>query len=152
MGAQTYTYPGATIPFLRKRVLNVLKPSNEPQTIHLLGGGNDCTESNVKVRDVKNEYSRLLDDVKQRCPNSTIFINQIPPRPDHNTAISALNSRLKHLCDPKNDIYFVDACPKTKEYFIEDLVHFNGKGVSFYADRLVDAMTNFHSLHLNPKR
>ena len=143
--ATSYTHRGATIPQIRYRINRILPQNSRPKSVVLLCGGNDCERN--QVSSVTDQYDRLINDVKYRCPGVPIILCKVPPRPggtniDRN--IRDLNKYLVYKAKYDDVITVVDASPCSLSYYRTDQLHFNGKGLKFVAGKLADHVrTNF---------
>ena len=141
--ATTYSYPGAKIPLIRDRLQHITK-NNNPDTIVIQAGGNDC--QSTPLDKVQSEYACLVNDVKYQWPEAKVILSQIPPRKtDVKTKlkIAGLNEKIKSMSDASLNIHFMDFSPKLDIYYQKDKLHFNEKGVDYYCTQMSQFLSNF---------
>ena len=142
--AETYTYPGATIPHIRSRLPYILNENCPPKTIILQCGGNDYEYHSLEQ--IKEQYDYLVNDIKYYCPGTKVIISRVPPRKTNSETmakIAGLNLHLESRSNPEIDVHCVDVCPKITRYYKRDKIHFNSSGVRFYALKLSCELKNF---------
>ena len=87
----------------------------------------------------------LVGDNRRLCPNSEILINKVPPRGNHQKVlrtVDKLNECLDQRYRYDEHVEIIDACPNAPHFFRRDMVHFNAKGVSQFAENLADSLSN----------
>ena len=146
VSASCYVYRGATIPFLRSRVRSIINPNKTPKNVVLMCGGNDC--EHYPVHDVIKQYEKLIADIRAQCgPNVPVLLCKVPPRGgsvNTSRAIDQLNAYLDRLVRMHACVHTVDVSPKSPSYFLNDHIHFNGKGKTLIAKKLAGNLRNFH--------
>ena len=151
--AETYTYPGATIPHIRSRLPYILNENCPPKTVVLQCGGNDCEFNSLEK--VQEQYDYLINDVKYHCPGTRVVVSRVPPRKASTETMSktvGLNLHLKSRNNPDMDVQCVDVCPKITRYYKRDKIHFNSSGVRLYAQKLSCELKNFQVCQENQCR
>lgn len=145
VNATCYTYPGATIPVIRKRVGHILTERHQPRQIVLQCGGNDLEA--VPTDRVVSQYDALIREIRQRCPSATIVLSKIPLR-KHNVElhrkIDMLNTYLENRGKRGDGVIYVTVTSDSLAHFKHDLVHFNTTGVKVFGRRLAACLKNFH--------
>ena len=89
----------------------------------------------------------LVGDIRRLCPNSDILINKVPPRGNHRKVlrtIDKLNACLDQRYRYDEHFEIIDVCPKAPHFFCRDMVHFNAKGVSQFAENLANKLSFFY--------
>ena len=132
-----FSYAGTQIPHIRSRVAHILNTHQQPANVILQCGGNDLETQPAEK--VIAHYESLVGIVRARCPKSNIILSRVPYRRrgrNLNSKINCLNSYLESRGNRNDGISYVDACPPSLDMFKKDLVHFNVKGLKFYADKL----------------
>ena len=140
----THTYAGAEIPLIRSRVPNIFPSSNLPTCVVLQCGGNDSERRSAEA--VIQQYDALIDDVQYYCPTAHIVISKVPLRgnnTDISRKINEINKYLENRATRGDGVIFIDACPQSLSMFKKDLVHFNSRGMRFYAQSMCNNLTNF---------
>ena len=138
-----FSYAGTQIPHIRSRVAHILNTHQQPANVILQCGGNDLEIQPAEK--VIAHYESLVGIVRDCCPKSNIILSRVLYRRrgrNLNSKINCLNSYLESRGNRNDGISYVDACPPSLDMFKKDLVHFNVKGLKFYADKL----SNFVSL------
>ena len=141
-----FMYRGADLIRLRNR-LEVILPAEvyreKKFRIMLQGGGNDS--DGLTSEDVIARYRKLIDAIRHLYPHAEIITSRIPLREskrtrDHNEevkkTIEQVNSYLETRSTMRGDTKYVDACPKSWDFFKEDLIHFNTLGKKLFAEKL----------------
>ena len=109
-------------------------------------GGNDC--EHYPVHDVIEQYEKLIADIRAQCgPNVPVLLCKVPPRGgsvNTSRAIDQLNAYLDRLVRMHACVHTVDVSPKSPSYFLNDHIHFNGKGKTLIAKKLAGNLRNFH--------
>ena len=80
--------------------------------------------------------------------NWTSLIGRIPPRRNSNAILNKIgqsNAYLENKCSRENNLHYIDACPSSIYMYKRDLVHFNQRGTSYYASRLLDHIQGFQN-------
>ena len=108
-------------------------------------GGNDIERQSAET--VCTRIETLVGDIRRLCPNSDILISKVPHRGRNQKVLNTvdkLNACLdqRYRCDEHVEI--IDVCPKSPHFFRRDMVHFNAKGVSQFAENLADILSNFY--------
>ena len=132
-----FSYAGTQIPHIRSRVAHILNTHQQPANVILQCGGNDLETQPAEK--IIAHYESLVGIVRARCPKSNIILSRVPYRRrgrNLNSKINCLNSYLESRGNRNDGISYVDACPPSLDMFKKDLVHFNVKGLKFYADKL----------------
>ena len=145
VNCSNYSYPGCDIPHIRSRIRHIISPHNQPAHILLQCGGNDAEY--VAASHVIHEYESLINEVRKCSPNATITLCAIPPRRDNAVvlnAIDAINGWMKRRASSGDNVYFIKTCPNLLTSFKRDMVHFNAKGLHFYARRIATYLVNFY--------
>ena len=143
--AVVYSYPGQYIPYIRSRIPHLVSCRNPPEQVVLQCGGNDS--EHMDVSHVTSQFECLIREIKQYCPNALIILSTIPPRGDNSVVlnnINSVNSWLTHRAGRGDNVRTVKICPQLTTSFKKDMVHLNGKGLAYYARRLVGHIQNFH--------
>ena len=148
--SQTLTYSGANIPYIRSRIKHILKDRNPP-LIFLQAGGIDCDIKNINPSDISIEYSNLISEVKDMCPDSLLMIGQIPIRQTYNRSqittnknIMRVNYFLKHRGLRGDGVISINICPAPAPKVMRpDGVHFNWRGKEDMQDRLLQSVSHF---------
>ena len=142
--AATYTYAGCEIPEIRSRIKHIATSNDNPCHVFLQCGGNDA--ENRPAERVIGQYDSLIQEVRRRCPNTTISVGRIPLRRNNNSLhnkIGQINSYLEQKCSHEPNLNFVDACPKSVYMYRRDLVHFNKRGSRVFADNIGKCFQGF---------
>ena len=152
--ATVFKYSGAEIPRIRENIPRILpKEKYAERDIRCLlqVAGNDA--SSVPASAVIGRYEDLINDVLSQCPKAEIITCRIPPRRYRNNPaksqltmdrIEQVNTYLLTRSIMKGDIFFIDTCPKTSEYFEDDHIHFNKKGKLLNAQKMHMYLSGFH--------
>ena len=93
------------------------------------------------------QYECLISEIQQYCPNVHIILSTIPPRGNNAMVlknIDSVNTWLNYRTRRGDNVRTVKVCPQLTTSFKKDMVHFNGKGLAYYAKRLVGHIQNFH--------
>ena len=144
--ATSYIYAGCEIPHIRERIPYIVPKTNNPTHVILQCGGNDAERRPAER--VIAQYESLIEAVRRACPNAYISVSRIPPRRNNNTIlnkIGQINAHLEQKCSGDQGLSFVDACPDSIYLYKRDLVHFNGRGIKFYADKLKEHIQGFRA-------
>ena len=150
MDATSFTYPGAYLPELRRKVAQNVRTDRAADQIVLQGGGNDCEKYPVHL--VKKEYVRLINETRRVAPESHIVLSKIPKRRFNrhvNRNIDQLNAFIEKQAEATDGVSCVDIRPAFPSMFGNDKVHFNKKGKDFYGDRLASELINFQAVSMN---
>ena len=144
--ATSYTCAGCEIPHIREKIPYIVPKTNNPTHVILQCGGNDAERRPAER--VIAQYESLIQAVRRACPNAYISVSRIPPRRNNNTIlnkIGQINAHLEQKCSGDQGLSFVDACPDSIYLYKRDLVHFNGRGIKFYADKLKEHIQGFRA-------
>ena len=141
----SYMYRGAQVPHIQSQIRHILNPGKQPKRVVLQCGGNDIERQSAET--VCTRIETLVGDIRRLCPNSDILINKVPPRGRNQKVLNTvdkLNACLdrRYRCD--EHVAIIDVCPKSPHFFRRDMVHFNAKGVSQFAENLADILSNFY--------
>ena len=121
------------------------QPTNQlPTCVVLQCGGNDSERRSAEA--VIQQYDALIDDVQYYCPTAHIVISKVPLRgnnTDISSKINEINKYLENRATRGDGVIFIDACPQSLSMFKKDLVHFNSRGMRFYAQSMCNNLTNF---------
>lgn len=110
-----------------------------PKKIFIMAGGNSLLGLNMSVEATALEFKELIRLIQESCPDSTIYIESLPPlvesdekRKEYNKKIVPYNEELKKIADDTSSI-FIDLYPLYNSGNIADLtisdgVHFNDEG------------------------
>ena len=143
--ATVCSYPGQDIPYIRSRIPYLVSRRNPPEQVVLQCGGNDCEQTEASY--VTSQYECLISEIQQYCPNVHIILSTIPPRGNNAMVlknIDSVNTWLNYRTRRGDNVRTVKVCPQLTTSFKKDMVHFNGKGLAYYAKRLVGHIQNFH--------
>ena len=118
---------------------------NPPEQVVLQRGGNDCEHTEASY--VTSQYEYLINEIQQYCPNVHIVLSTIPPRGNNAMVlknIDSVNTWFNYRTGRGDNVRTVKVFPQLPTSFKKDMVHFNGKGLAYYAKRLVGYIQNFH--------
>lgn len=114
-----------------------------PDTVVVVGGGNDLSSNNKSVPQIANEIIDVGIDAKMRGA-SKVVISSVLPRGDFHYQLNRhlLNKLLKDLC-VANNFYFLN----NNNIFLDshlayDKVHLNIDGTRLLADNLIGCLNN----------
>ena len=148
ISATTYTYPGATIPYICDRLKFINLSASRPKTIVVQAGGNDCA---IKPLDqVKYEYGCLVNEIKYLNPEAKVILSSIPPRKASTQSqlnIAGLNEKIRSMSDPSSDIHCINVSPVLDYHYKPDKIHFSDSGLKSYACKMGRVLKNFHGFH-----
>ena len=142
--ATCYTYPGQEIPYIRGRVQHIFSAAYQPRHIVVQCGGND-SESHPPQEVIK-QYSKLIDEIRAVCPDSTITINRIPIRGKNQQTlinIAKINTYIGNRGKRSDRVVCGNFCPDNRRHFKRDLVHFNEEGSDLFARNMSTYLRNF---------
>lgn len=116
-----------------------------PDAIFLSYGMNDIISTRGDSGLFKEQYAKVIDELKEKLPSSRIFVNSIFPvqqqeidREPSFQYLSDYNEMLLTLCD-EEQITFIDNTPLVKtEYYEEDGVHFTSEFYPLWADHMAE--------------
>ena len=144
VNASCFVYRGATIPFLRDKVPNIIN-NKRPKNVILLCGGNDCER--YPVSQVIDEYEKLISTVRAQCgPTTPIIVCKVPQRGNDMRiahAIDTLNGYIQGRAGKNDRVYAVNVSPESPALFAKDKVHFNKWGKNVVAKKIASQMVNF---------
>ena len=143
--ATVFCYPGQQIKYLNQRLHGIFSAEYQPRNIVVQCGGNDAEARPPHL--VVSEYDELVKELKRMCPHSNIILNQIPARglnPKILENIAKINTYLNNRGKRGDGVFFNNPCPIDRQLFKSDLVHFNAKGMCFFARKLSTYLVNFH--------
>ena len=138
-------YCGSHVPHIQSRIRQILNTAKQPKRIVLQCGGNDTERQSAET--VCARIETLRGNIRRLCPNSDILINKVPPQGNHQKVlrtIEKLNASLDQRYRYDEHVEIIDVCPKASHFFRRDMVHFNAKGVSQFAENLADSLSIFY--------
>ena len=148
-----YCLPGAELPLIHKKLGDILIPGKIPKNIIIQAAGNDIGRHWTDM--VVQEYDKLINTLKSKCPKSNIWLCKIPRRTHLSwlhSEIAKVNTFLQKSSHGKN-VRFIDSCPEFgPRYFRRDMTHFTPHGVHVYGDKIACSMINFHINQTNRYR
>ena len=141
-----YCLPGAELPLVHKKLGDILIPGKIPKNIIIHASGNDIGRHRTDM--VVQEYDKLINTLKSKCPKSNIWLCKIPRR-SHlswlHGEIAKVNTFLQKSFHGEKNVRFIDSCPEFgPRYFRRDMTHFTPHGVHVYGDKIACSMINFH--------
>lgn len=116
-----------------------------PDAIFLSYGMNDIISTRGDSGLFKEQYAKVIDELKEKLPSSRIFVNSIFPvqqqeidREPVFQHLSEYNEMLATLCD-EEQITFIDNTSLVKtEYYEEDGVHFTSEFYPLWAGHMAE--------------
>ncbi len=113
--------------------------------IFLSYGMNDIISTRGDSGLFKEQYAKVIDELKEKLPSSRIFVNSIFPvqqqeidREPVFQHLSEYNEMLATLCD-EEQITFIDNTSLVKtEYYEEDGVHFTSEFYPLWAGHMAE--------------
>ncbi|MGN0333274.1 MAG: GDSL-type esterase/lipase family protein [Lachnospiraceae bacterium] len=118
----------------------------KPEVLFFMLGVNDASKEDVNAEIFENNYSVFLDRVKEKLPETKIFVNSILPVQkqaiEETAGLSEIldyNKRLQALCKEKKVIYIDNSDLVKDKYYKEDGKHMNKKFYTLWAKHMADA-------------
>ncbi len=118
----------------------------KPRQIFLLIGINDIVWTSLSIRELSEEYNRLLDEICATNPACDLVVQSVlPTRGDFskfNPAVRNLNERIQRTVTARNLRYlnlhpdFLDEAGELRSHFTYDGVHLSDEAYEMWADIL----------------
>lgn len=116
-----------------------------PKVIFLAYGMNDILATKGDTELFGEQYGELLEQLKERLPDTRIFVNSIFPVQQQEIAeepayekLDAYNQTLKTLCDERQLTFIDNSDLVTDEYYESDGVHFKPEFYPLWTARMAE--------------
>ena len=116
-----------------------------PDAIFLAYGMNDVLSTRGDASIFKDEYKGLIDELKEKLPNSRIFVNAIFPVQQQEIDkeplyknLAEYNKTLEELCNEEQITFIDNSSLIVPEYYEEDGVHFKADFYPIWARNMAE--------------
>ena len=145
LNACSYPSPGALIDDIIPKVQFYFGDHDTTSNIVLHAGGNDLERDSVTS--VSTKMDRLIQAVREKCPNANIILCALSPRRQDaiiNMKIAWFNDILRSKMNSNKAIFFADCVPMNINMYKPDRIHFNTEGQTYYASKLATVVRDIN--------
>lgn len=123
-----------------------LAAARNPQYVFLAYGLNDIEKLNGNTELFKEQYKNIIYKMKERVPQSTVYINAIQPvqqkvidRKPILAKIPEFNQALQEVCKEENITYIDITGIMKEEYYAPDGIHFQPSYYPVWVEKMAEA-------------
>lgn len=125
-------YPGPDLATMLKYIEPVFvgrDDNGEPAKVALYAGTADLNNPRNSLDAIEESYRKVVDAIREKAPNATIYLQAILPRQDaqHNSSrVEPFNRRIEAMAERMSHVEFVDIYTPLVENGVASKAYFNG--------------------------